>query len=283
MRRIEIRHIHLVCKARHEQAASLGAEILQWLHERGLTARLVDAGAYAAETGAEIPADTPDLAVVLGGDGTMLGAARRLAGKNVPILGINFGRVGFLADAQPEQWREHLAACIDGTAPVRACTTLRWRLLRGGETIDMGAAVNDVVLSRGALSRLINLDLAVDGHEVSSLRGDGVIVSSPVGSSGYSVSAGGPLLFPGLDVLAVTAVCPFLTPVPPMVFSGSSIIDLHIRSGSTECYLTVDGQEGQLLHVDDRVEISGEPGGVVFAGNATSFFERLRTRGFMGQ
>lgn len=202
-------------------------------------------------------------------------------GRNVPLLGINFGRVGFLTDAQPEHWREKLAACLDGSLPSRTCLALSWTLVRSGITVARGAAVNDVVLSRGSLSRLVCMNISVDGQPMGALRSDGVILSTPVGSSGYSVSAGGPLLYPSLEVLAFTPICPFLNTISPMVFPGASLFRLEILHGSTECFITVDGQEGQLLEIGDYVEVTGLPAAVHFLGDEVSFFERLRSRGFV--
>lgn len=272
------RHILLVCKARHERAAQLGEEIRAWLEERGHKAHLVEAGLDSS-----LYTDALDFVVVLGGDGTMLGVARRLVGSDVPVLGINFGRVGFLTDAQPENWREKLAECLDGHEPVRSCMALSWSLVRDGEEIQAGAAVNDVVVSRGSLSRLVCLDIWVDGQRMGSLRSDGIILCTPVGSSGYSVSAGGPLLYPAMDAIGFTPVCPFLNTISPMVFPGSTDIELQILRGSTDCYLTVDGQEGHKLKKDDLVRISGLPAAVRFMGEGTCFFERLRSRGFVLQ
>ncbi len=277
MQKSVCRHVLLVSKAHHERASRLASEILAWLREQGHSASVIDAGrddpAYAALD--------LSLVVVLGGDGTMLGVARRLVGRNIPLLGINFGRVGFLTDAQPEHWREKLATCLDGSMPVRTCLALRWSLARAGKTLVRGTAVNDVVLSRGSLSRLVCMDISVDGRHMGALRSDGVILSTPVGSSGYSVSAGGPLLYPALEVLAFTPVCPFLNTISPMVFPGVSRFRLEILQGSTECFMTVDGQEGQRLEIGDYVEVTGLPGAVHFLGDEPSFFERLRSRGFV--
>ncbi|MDD4701095.1 MAG: NAD(+)/NADH kinase [Desulfovibrio sp.] len=273
------RHILLVCKARHERAAQLGEEVRVWLTSQGHTADLVEAGlassAYAA----------PDLdfVVVLGGDGTMLGVARRLVGRSVPVLGVNFGRVGFLTDAQPENWREKLEECLKGHEPIRSCMALRWSVSRSGATLAEGTAINDVVVSRGSLSRLVCLDIWADGQRMGSLRSDGIILCTPIGSSGYNVSAGGSLLYPLMDAIGFTPVCPFLNTISPIVFPGSTHIQLQILRGSTDCYLTVDGQEGLKLEMDDVLQVSGLPSSVQFLGEGTSFFERLRTRGFVLQ
>ena len=270
-------HILLVYKARHERAAALAQEAALWLRQLGhevadVLCAGIDSPAYAAKP--------LDFVVVFGGDGTMLGVARRLVGHNVPVLGINFGRIGFLTDAQPEQWREKLQECLTGTEPVRSCMALRWTLSRKGKQIDSGCAVNDVVLSRGSLSRLVLFDVYVAGERLGSLRGDGIIITTPVGSSGYSVSSGGSLLHPSMDALAITPICPFLNSISPMVFPGNTECRFQILQGSTDCYLTVDGQEGQQLELDDTITVQGLPEAVHFLGKGTTFFERLRSRGF---
>ena len=125
-----------------------------------------------------------------------------VVGRFVPLFGINFGRVGFLTDAQPEHWKERLVACLKGELAVRTCLALSWKLTRGGSLQAGGSAVNDVVLSRGSLSRLVCVNISVDGQRMGLLRSDGIILSTPVGSSGYSASAGGPLLYSGMNAVA---------------------------------------------------------------------------------
>ena len=211
----------------------------------------------------------------------MLGVARRVAGRGLPLLGINFGRVGFLADIQPEQWEKGLADSLAGITPERTCMALQWKVVRNDSTLAKGVAVNDVVLSRAALSRLVNMDIGVDGQEMCRLRSDGVILSTPIGSSGYSVSAGGPLLYPSLNCMVFTPICPFLNTIPPMVFPQKTRFCIDLLPGTTETYITVDGQEGLLLQVGDRVEVTGLEDAVCFVGKEMPFFERLRTRGFV--
>lgn len=272
-------HVLLVCKARHDRAAELGEEIGAWLKGQGHQADVVEAG----QASSFYAADDLDFVVVLGGDGTMLGVARRLVGRNVPVLGINFGRVGFLTDAQPENWREKLEECLQGHELVRSCMALRWSLARDNMVLAEGAAINDVVVSRGSLSRLVCLDIWADGHRMGSLRSDGVILCTPVGSSGYSVSAGGSLLYPSMNAIGFTPVCPFLNTISPMVFPGNADIHIQVLRGSTDCYLTVDGQEGHKLEKGDVLRITGWSDAVQFLGEGSSFFERLRSRGFVLQ
>lgn len=281
---MSMRNILLVCKAGHAGAQALGREVEKWLAARKLAVTTISAGhddpAYAGEI---------DLAVVLGGDGTMLGVARRVACRGIPVTGINFGRVGFLTDAQPDAWQPWLEACLGGTLPRRSCMALAWKLFRGdpdsgpgGKTcIDNGLAINDVVLSRGPLARLVSMAITVDKENLGIVRSDGLVISTPLGSTSYCVSAGGPLIHPGLNALTLTPICPFLNTIAPTVFSGESRIHIEICKSSTDSYLTVDGQEGQMLRQGDLVEFCAKPDAVLFLGAEIPFAERLRTRNFV--
>lgn len=265
----------VVCKARHAQARALGQEVLAWLKGRGLDARLFEAGDPAI--GAE-GARPSRCVIVLGGDGTILGVARRFAFSGVPIFGINFGRVGFLTSADPANWRERLERALAPEAPVRSSLALRWQVVRSGGKVSEGVAINDVVVGRGALARLVGLHVSLDGCRMGILRCDGLVCATPVGSSGYSASAGGAVLHPGMDAIGLTPICPCPGPVSPLVLPGSVSCAVGITA-SAEAWLTVDGQEGQALMGGDEVVLTGAPDGVRFLGGVR-FFERLRVRGF---
>lgn len=270
-------HVLLVRKVRNDKVAALVPEIVKWLEARGHRVSVVDSGA-------DDPVyDRPDLdfALVLGGDGTMLGAARRVARTGLPLLGVNFGRIGYLTDLEPEQWRQGLTECLTGALPMRAYMTLRWRVRRDGEVVDEGHAVNDVVVSRAELARLVRLRISVDGHYMGDMRSDGAIVATPMGSSSYSVSAHGPLLHPGLDAVVFTPICPFRHALPPMALPSESRISIQILPGSTESRVTVDGQDGREILIGDTVEVTGRPESVYFLGRGRSFFDRLRSCGFI--
>ncbi|MDR3357924.1 MAG: NAD(+)/NADH kinase [Desulfovibrio sp.] len=271
------RRLLLVCKAGHEQAFSCARDLLSWLRCRGHQAEMIASGTDDALY------DSPDLflVVVFGGDGTMLGVARRLIGLTVPLLGVNFGRVGFLTDVQPENCRSHVKACLEGDGAIRSRMALRWSVVRPGGTEAGGVAVNDVVLSHGALARLINVDISVNRLRLGGFRGDGLVLSTPLGSSGYCVSAGGPLIQPDFDAFILTPVCPFPHAAPPIVFHGSAVFDLRVLHGSTECHITADGQVGRVLRTGDMLQVTGLPGAVRLMGRETSFLERLRSRGFL--
>jgi NAD+ kinase len=271
------RRVLLVCKAGHERALALARDLLLWLRRQGHDVEMAVAGGEAElRYSSEL-----FLVIVLGGDGTMLGVARGLIGLNVPLLGVNFGRVGFLADVSPDNWQTPILRCLEGDAPVRSRLALRWSVARAGRKQAEGTAVNDVVLSHGALARLVSLDIFVNRQSMGLFRGDGLVLSTPLGSSGYCASAGGPLVQPDFESLTLTSVCPFLQSRPSIVFHGNAVFDIHILQGSTECYLTADGQIGHALQTGDMLQVAGLPGAVRLMGEGFSFVERLQSRGFI--
>lgn len=262
----------VIYKQDHAGAKSLGHEISAWLEARGLSARLCEAGAAIG--------DPPDLAIALGGDGTIIGAARKLAGSRARIMGVNFGRVGFLTLCDPDSWRQCLEKALAGELSDRACLALQWRLERGGMTIDSGVAINDVVVARGCLARLTSLAIRINSTQMGELRSDGVIIASPLGSAGYSASAGGPALDPALSATGLTPICPFASGISPLVFPGKTEYALTALDISGDCYLTIDGQEGRRLEKRDTVIVNGWPDAVHFLGEEAVFLARLKKRAF---
>ncbi|MBR6467678.1 MAG: NAD(+)/NADH kinase [Desulfovibrio sp.] len=270
--------ILIVAKARVAAASELAEEIARWLREQGRKASVLVAGV-----------DSPlysdpslGLIIVLGGDGTILGCARKVVGRRVPLVCINFGRVGFLSDIEPEQWREGLAEVL-ASRHMRAMSALRWKLMRYGHDVAHGYAVNDVVLSHGALARLVLADIYIDGELMGTVRADGFLLSTPMGSSGYSVSAAGPLLSPTVGGVAFVPICPFLNTIPPMVFPCGTVFRFELKPGTTESCVTLDGQDGQDMQTHDVLEVESVPDCVFLLGKGLSFIERLRTRSFILQ
>lgn len=274
LRVMEIRNALLVFKQEHAGAEALAKEIAPWLEATGICCAVSEAGCKICLH------PTPQIALVLGGDGTILGVARQLAGRNIPILGINFGRVGFLTAIDSDHWQDGLELALAGALPDRACLSLKWQILRAGKEFATGVAINDVVVARGDLARLTSIAVAINNGAMGILRSDGVIISSPLGSSGYSVSAGGPLLHPGLDAIGLTPICSFMQNVSPLVLPGSTVFDLTVEETSADCYLTIDGQEGLALAQGDSTRVSAWPGAIHFLGGEARFFARLKKRAF---
>lgn len=268
------RNVLVLYKKDQEAPRELALRICDWLAAEGFFTSL-------AESMGDYSTDSEDCAIVLGGDGTILGAARRLAGTGIPILGINFGKVGFLTTATRQNWRESITRAMRGQIPVRKCLSLRWSLRRENDLIASGVAGNDLVLSRESLARLVSAQVWINQELMGVMRSDGIIISTPLGSSGYNLSAGGPLLYVGLNVMSLTPICPFLTGISPLVFPAQTQFELGIDKASAECFITIDGQEGWRLERGDIIKVSGWENSLSFITNDELFFSRMRLRGFV--
>jgi NAD+ kinase len=232
-------------------------ELLKCLKGRGFKfyieselASLVNLKGYSVK---DIPARS-DIIIVFGGDGTLLGVARLVGSRGVPILGVNMGGLGFIA----ELGRDELCKNIDMLFSEECCFEERIMLLadvyRGRKKIAQQSALNDVVLNKAALARMFELDLDIDGQYVSSFRADGLIISTPTGSTAHSLSAGGPILYPTLETFLITPICPHTLASRPIVLPDTLHIEILIKSGE-DVYLTLDGQVGVPLKTNDRVKV----------------------------
>ncbi|THB63067.1 MAG: NAD(+)/NADH kinase [Desulfovibrio sp.] len=274
-----IQNVLIITKTGNPRASDLGREISQWLEIRSVDSRVVENG---AEPWPSDLTSAYDLVMVLGGDGTMLSVARHMPGKGVPLVGVNLGKVGFLADVCPENWREDLSTLLDTGLEVRERMALSYDVVRGDEVVFSGRAINDLVIGRGALSRLVNLELSVDGCRVGLLRSDGLIVSTPMGSTGYGVSAGGPILHPALQAYGVTPICPFLSDFNPLVLPSDRNLAVEILPTTAEVFLTVDGQEVNRLLEQDKLRVGRSATGLCFVRvQGADYFAKLRAKGFI--
>ncbi len=198
-----------------------------------------------------------DLVVVVGGDGTFLGAARALIGDGVPLVGVNLGRLGFLTDIGPDEMSERFAEILSGHYVEERRFLLRCRALRAGEPFFEVDAFNEIAVHKWNNARLVRFETYIDGHHVNSQRSDGLIVSTPTGSTAYALSCGGPILHPGLDAVVLVPACPHTLTSRPLVVHGSSRIELVIGEGEQpEAQLSSDGAGLVELLPGDRVHIS---------------------------
>lgn len=279
MESLSLRNVLIVTKARVPEAAELGQTIARWMQKRCQAVNIV-----MAEQSSPFYQDPElDLVIILGGDGTILGVARRVFGRKIPLVSINFGRVGFLSDIEPGNWEERLSAILAEGGVYRSLAGLRWKLYRFGHLIHSGTAVNDVVIGRSGMARLVYVDISVNGERMGDVRADGFILGTPMGSSGYCISAGGPLLQTTLNVVNFVPVCPFLNIIPPMVFDCHTVFRFHMLPGTTDSYLTLDGQEGHIVQTNDVIEVECCPDCVRFLGKGISLIERIRTRSLILQ
>lgn len=274
-----VRAVALVAKKGNAQGEDACAQARDFLTERGI-AHSVSFHPSARLVRSFVPEAA--LCLVFAGDGTMVSVARQALGLDMPIAGVNFGRVGFLAELSAENWREHLASALERGVRVERRMSLRWGLYRGKKRVRSGEVINDVVVTRGKVARLVSLSLAVNGKAFVNLRSDGLILSTPTGSSGYACSAGGPLLMPDLNAYVVAAICPYLSSFPPMALSPDTVFSVTVGEAAPDLYLTLDGQEAHPLAEGDRLEVRGERDRIHVADfGLKNYFERLQRTGFV--
>lgn len=282
-----IRTVLVIHKANHEQARSMAWTVAEWLAVRDIVVlvreNVPEAQNAVVPAGAMVTAP-PQLALILGGDGTMLSAARQSVADGVPFFGINLGRVGFMTSAGLDDWQEVLDAILRDGFEVARRIMVDVSVIRGGQTVYCTTSLNDAVISRGAMARLAAFDVTLGDADVCTLRADGVVISTPTGSTAYCVSAGGPLIYPGLDVLCVVPICPFLSDFKPVVVPAESPVRLALSAPETNMYLTCDGQELFPLDDHDVVVVQKSPRCLKLATRpGDSYFGRLRLKGFINR
>jgi len=290
-----LKRVGVVARKDLKGAASVLADIAGWLQAQGIQALFDTDTAVLAGVPKDFPIATRDdlpkhvdLMVVLGGDGSLLGMANRIAraGVDIAILGINFGSLGFLTEVTLEEIQPALESAIDGTAAIEERMTLRGRVLRDGTAVDDRLAVNDIVVNRGSLSRIIDMAITIDGHPVTHVRADGLIVTTPTGSTAYNLAAGGPIVHPAVDALVVTPIAPHTLTYRPIVIPGSSEVRIKplIEGSSDELYATFDGQHGVPLISGDEVIVKQATQRLkLVRASSRSYFDVLRQKLKWGQ
>ncbi len=251
----------LIGKLGAEQVRQTLKDLIRYLREEGYEI-LLDrdsvalTGAFQAEAvSRQALGERSDLAIVVGGDGTLLNAARALSLFDVPLVGINLGRLGFLVDISPHEMRPHLDAILHGHYQEERRFLLQGEVYREGERIGHADALNDVVVHKGNLARMIEFETYIDERFVYTQRADGTIVATPTGSTAYVLSAGGPILHPVLNALVIAPICPHTLSNRPMVVDGESTIRILISPHTQDAQITWDGQINLGLMAGDRIEI----------------------------
>jgi NAD+ kinase len=247
-----VRRVAVIAKRSSPEAQELAHELVAWLERRGL-AVVCDAGEGTQEE-VFAPAEPHDLAVVLGGDGTLLSVARRLR-PGTPVLGVNLGSLGFLTELGRDELYPALTGVLAGRFELESRALVDVELERAAGTTTAFRFLNDAVIAKSALSRIIQLTVHVDGRLVVSYRSDGLIISTPTGSTAYNLSAGGPIVHPLLPVVLLTPICPHTFSMRPLVVPGGSRIEVTLDTQREEVYLTLDGQEGTGLGFGDTVRV----------------------------
>lgn len=277
-----MKRIGIIAKPRPE-AKPLLEDLLQWIEARDVEPILdVDTAAIIGHASSfkknEVPA-AADLIIVLGGDGTLLSVARLVEGKDVPILGVNLGSLGFMTEVTIGELFPVLDDVLTGQYTVSERVMLKCHVHRQGERIAQAIVLNDVVINKGALARIIEMEAYVDGVFVNKFRADGLIIATPTGSTAYSLAAGGPILYPNLEALIINPICPFTLTNRPLVIPDTVKIEVILVKDNEDVMVTLDGQVGVALRYRDVIEIrKAESRLKLIECPAKNYFEILRTK-----
>jgi NAD+ kinase len=279
-----VTRVGLVAKPDAREAQGVILELLDWLSARGLavvlekeTAGLVPSVAVPTARKSDLPGQV-DLLIVLGGDGTLLSMARAVGDLGVPILGVNLGGLGFLTATTLDELRPALESLLVGGMEIEERMLLSARLVRGGQAVGDYLALNDVVITKSAMSRIIDLSVSVGGRHAISYRADGLIISTPTGSTAYNLSAGGPILFPTMDAVVLTPIAPHTLSNRPIAVPGAQRIEVALLVDQ-DVMLTMDGQVGVPLRERDVVEVQKAQARIrLVRFPQKDFFSVLRTK-----
>lgn len=247
----------IISKPDSVKAVALVPLILEWLADHNIAVRLdTVTAAYASRTDGLPREAVPEgcqLVIVLGGDGTLLSAARAIAGRDIPLFAVNLGGLGFLTAFTIDEVFAELDRALRNEHRIGHRKMLACEVHRGGEVVARYEALNDVVLTKAHIARMIDLLCNVDEHFVCRYKADGLIISTPTGSTAYSLSAGGPIVFPSVSALCITPICPHTLTNRPVLVSETSVIQVTNRAADGDAYLTIDGQVGEPLKLGDLV------------------------------
>lgn len=274
--------IGIICKQGRPEPHEILKELLPKLRQQGFEALVESEAARALDTSGysrdEIAARA-DAVLVLGGDGTMLSAARLVAERGIPILGINLGSMGFITEVNRDEIFRAVEKMLSENCPVEERLMLNVRVVREGRMIAEYTVLNDVVINKGALARIIDLETFINDVYLTTFKADGLIIATPTGSTAYSLSAGGPIIYPTLDSIVLTPICPHTLTNRPILLPDDFRVEIILRGMSEDVYLTLDGQIGFSLRKDDVVEISKSPFKARFlVACERDYFRILRTK-----
>ena len=249
-----IRSVGIIVKPNHAEAWQTGIELCAWLRKHGIEQIGKPYCESKPSESAEFHAKV-DLIVVLGGDGTMISTARLIGDSEVLVLGINYGSLGYLTEFRIEEMFPALEAILAGEYDIDRRVMLDAEQWRVGERMAAGRILNDVVINKAALARIIKIDVMLNGLFVNTFSADGLIVSTPTGSTAYNLSAGGPIVYPSMNAVVLTPICPFTLTNRPIVVPDTAEIEIKLENENEGVVLTFDGQTGYTMEAQDRVVI----------------------------
>jgi NAD+ kinase len=276
--------VAIVCKSEKQELVQLLPELIAWLRQHSYEPLLdLEGGQYTAEAPAvdrtAMPAQTPALVIVLGGDGTLLSVASIFASTGTPILGVNLGFLGFLTEVRLADLYPALECWHGGCNDIDVRAMLCAELWRGGVLHSAYEALNETVVSKGDIARMGEFAVELDGKSVARFRADGVIVSTPTGSTAYTLAANGPILTPSVDAMVVTPICPHLLTLRPIVVRGDALLAVRVEGVANPALLTVDGQKAVELRMGDELRCRRSSHTVnLIRMSEGGFFEALRSK-----
>jgi NAD+ kinase len=279
----------IISKPQKPEVAGILRDLIAWLEARHYHYLLdPDSAAYLAASNpaaakpierVDLPKHKPNLVIVLGGDGTLLAAARAFARTTTPILSVNLGSLGFLTEIPLSDLYPTLEAWCNNCAEIEVRSMMHAQHIRDGKTIQQWDALNDVVIAKGTIARMGDYSVEIDNQLVATFRADGVIVSTPTGSTAYNLAANGPIVMPSVNAMLVTPICPHLLTIRPIVTPGESTVSVHVVGVPNEIYLTVDGQVAVPLQLDDYVHCQRSEFSVrLLRSRPNSLFSVLRSK-----
>jgi len=282
-----MKKIGIICKPERKEPQEILLQLLPFLRQKGCEA-FVDAETAGALnirgfSRKEI-SDLVDVVFVLGGDGTMLNVSRLVAEKGIPILGINLGSLGFLTEVNRDEIFNAVDTMLNGGCVIEERLMLSASIHRDGKKISEYTVLNDVVINKGALARIIDLETNINGSYITTFKADGLIISTPTGSTAYSLSAGGPILYPTLGSIVLTPICSHTLTNRPIVLPEDFNIEIIIKSLSEDVFLTLDGQVGFSLRIGDVIEVNkADYKAKLLVPAKRDYFKVLRTKLLWGE
>ncbi len=275
--------IGIIVKQNRPQALEQVKQIIPLLQREGTTVVIED-GIEPFDAGVHFRARSEviagsDLLLVFGGDGTLLSVAREAGAESVPILAVNLGGLGFLTETRAQELQAMLGRVITGEYTVERRMMLDVHLIRAGGETKSFRVLNDVVINKSALARIIDIETSVDGNYLTTYKSDGLIVSTPTGSTGYFLSAGGPVIYPDLALISLAPICPHTLSQRPIILSDASVITLVLKTPEEDVHLTMDGQVGERLCAGDAVEVRKSAAALqLITSPFRNYFEVLREK-----
>ena len=277
-----MKKIGIIMKRNKPEAIEITRELIRWFDERDISVYLEDEVVRQFKGTASCPTeDLPgrvEVILVLGGDGTLLSVVRLMGERQVPILGINLGGLGFLTEITLDNLYDVLEGLIKGDYKYHRRMTLLVNVVRNGEMVADFTVLNDAVINKGALARIIDLETTINDEYLTTFKADGLIICTPTGSTAYSLSAGGPIVYPSVQTIVITPICPHTLTNRPIIVPDDAVIKATLNSQNEEVILTLDGQVGFSLQFEDTVRVQRGNAILLIESPYKSYFEVLRTK-----